>query len=260
MSNAPTIVVAADAAAATNALANLVVEAAVQAVNQRGRFHLCATGGSTPAALYQSLRAPESAGRMPWKATHIWFGDDRHVPRSSPLSNLAAVDSILLATTEASGVSPITPEQIHAWPTESDGPSAVSNYLARARHEGIEHTADGVPIFDLVLIGVGSDTHCLSVFPGSPLAAVDAPVAAPVPSPAHIEPHVPRLSFSLRIIGAARAVCAIALGEGKRYAVARILQGDEAVRDVPAKAALIPTATWIIDQAAASELAQVTER
>jgi len=243
-----------DAAAAAVATAEFVFAAAQRAIDERGVFHLCTTGGSTPAALYAALREPERAARMSWSATQIWFGDDRHVPCTSPLSNLASVDAVLLAADKHGVASPIRKDQVHPWPTGEDGPKAVSDYLATIRAAGIQHTAEGFPQFDLVLIGIGGDCHCLSVFPGSPLTSINAPVAAPVPAPTHIEPHVPRLSFSLGLLPAARAVCATVIGANKSAALARILHGAGTVSEVPAKAALIPTATWIIDRAAAADL------
>jgi 6-phosphogluconolactonase len=130
----------------------------------------------------------------------------------------------------------------------------VNAYLAELRDAGVPHTPTGFPIFDLVLIGIGGDGHCLSVFPGSPLALDGAPVAADVPAPTHIEPHVPRLSFSLGVLASARAVIALAPGAGKADALARIFSDSTAVVDAPAKAALIPTATWLLDTASAAKL------
>ena len=254
MSDLPVRCIVDDAAAAAIATAELVITAAQQAVAERGVFQLCTTGGSTPAALYAALREPERAARMPWSATQIWFGDDRHVSRTSPLSNLASLDAVLLAVDKLGVASPIKNDQVHPWPTSEDGPKAVSDYLATIRAANIQHTAEGFPQFDFVLIGIGGDSHCLSVFPGSPLTSSSAPVAAPVPAPTHIEPHVPRLSFSLGLLPAARALCATVVGAGKSAALARILNGEGTVSEVPAKAALIPTATWIIDRAAAADL------
>ncbi|MFM8690636.1 MAG: 6-phosphogluconolactonase, partial [Candidatus Limnocylindrus sp.] len=76
----------------------------------------------------------------------------------------------------------------------------------------------------------------------------------------HIEPHVPRLTFSLRILSAARAVCATVVGKGKSAALARILEGVGSTTELPAKAALLSTATWILDRAAASGLRATTGR
>jgi 6-phosphogluconolactonase len=260
MSGPHVLITVDDASAAARATAELVISAAVDAVQKRGVFHFCTTGGSTPAALYEVLREDANIRRMPWSNTEIWFGDDRHVPRTSPLSNLASVDSVLLAPSADGAPSPISPREVHPWPTQEEGARAVDLYLSKAHSVGVEHTSTGIPIFDLVLIGIGGDAHCLSVFPGSPLAATDAPVAASIPAPTHIEPHVPRLTFSLGLLSAARAVCATAVGEGKSAALARILESEGSATELPAKAALTPHATWIVDRAAASGLRTVMER
>jgi 6-phosphogluconolactonase len=260
MSGPHVLITVDDASAAARATAELVITAAVDAVRRRGVFHFCTTGGSTPAALYAVLREEANLRRMPWSNTEIWFGDDRHVPRTSPLSNLAAIDSVLLAPSVDGAPSPISPRTLHPWPTEEEGARAVDLYLSAARSASVEHTSAGIPIFDLVLIGIGGDAHCLSVFPGSPLTFTDAPAAAAVPAPTHLEPHVPRLTFSLGLLSAARAVCATVVGEGKSAALARIMQGEGSSTELPAKAALLPTATWILDRAAASGLHAATEQ
>ena len=251
----PTVRVLDDAQGVAEAAADHIVEAAITAVAARGVFHLCTTGGSTPAALYRALREPARVARMPWAETQIWFGDDRFVPRSDALSNVSPLDAQLLSASADGTASPLSPSAVHPWPTSAaDAPTAVSAYLAELRGAGVPHTSAGFPIFDLLLIGIGGDGHCLSVFPRSPLALEGAPVAAGVPAPTHIEPHVPRLSLSLGAIASARAVLALAPGAGKAEALARIFSNAAAVADAPAKAALIPTATWLLDTASAAKL------
>ena len=251
----PAVRVLDDAQGVAEAAADRVIEAAIAAVAARGVFHLCTTGGSTPAALYRALREPSRANRMPWAQTQIWFGDDRFVPRADPLSNVSPLDAQLLSAGADGAPSPLSPSAVHPWPTTAaDAPTAVSAYLAELRAAGVPHTPSGFPIFDLVLIGIGGDGHCLSVFPGSPLALDGAPVAAGVPAPTHIEPHVPRLSFSLGVLAAAREALALAPGAGKAEALARIFSSGTAVSDAPAKAAQIPTATWLLDTASAANL------
>jgi len=253
--NDATVRILNDAAGVAEAAADRVVEAAISAVAARGVFHLCTTGGSTPAALYRALREPSRAALMPWAQTQIWLGDDRFVPRANPLSNVVPLDTQLLSPRADGQPSPLLPSAVHPWPTAAaDAPAAVGAYLAELRGAGVPHSPAGFPIFDLVLIGIGSDGHCLSVFPGSPLALEGAPVAAGVPAPTHIEPHVPRLSFSLGMVSSARAVLALAPGAGKAEALARIFSSATAVIEAPAKAALIPTATWLLDTASAANL------
>jgi len=192
---------------------------------------------------------------MPWAATQIWFGDDRFVPRADPLSNVFPLDAQLLSADTDGTASPLSPNAVHPWPTTAaDAQAAVGAYLAELHATGVPHTPSGFPIFDLVLIGIGGDGHCLSVFPGSPLALAGAPVAAGVPAPTHIEPHVPRLSFSVGVLASARAVIALAPGAGKADALARIFSNSTAVADAPAKAALLPIATWLLDTASAATL------
>jgi 6-phosphogluconolactonase len=253
----PTVRVLVDAQGVAAAAADQVIEAGIAAVAARGVFHLCTTGGSTPAALYRALREPSRASRMPWAQTQIWFGDDRFVPRVDPLSNVSPLDAQLLSPSADGASSPLSSSAVHPWPTTAaDAPTAVSAYLAELRDAGVPHTPRGFPIFDLVLIGIGGDGHCLSVFPGSTLALEGAPVAAGVPAPTHIEPHLPRLSFSLGAITGARVVLALAPGAGKAEALARIFSGATVVVDAPAKAALIPTATWLLDAASAAKLSE----
>jgi len=251
----PTVRVLVDAQGVAEAAADQIIEAATTAVAARGVFHLCTTGGSTPAALYRALREPSRAAQMPWAQTQVWFGDDRFVPRADPLSNVSPLDAQLLNPSSDGAPSPLSPSAVHPWPTTAaDAPTAVSAYLEDLRSAGVPHTPSGFPIFDLLLIGIGGDGHCLSVFPGSPLALESAPVAAGVPAPTHIEPHVPRLSFSLGVLASARAVIALAPGAGKAEALARIFSDSTAVADAPAKGALIPTATWLLDTASAAKL------
>jgi 6-phosphogluconolactonase len=252
---APTVRILSDAQGVAAAAADRVIDAAITAVAARGVFHLCTTGGSTPAALYRALREPSRAARMPWAATQIWFGDDRFVPRADPLSNVFPLDAQLLNADTDGTASPLSPNAVHPWPTTAaDAQAAVGAYLAELHAAGVPHTPSGFPIFDLVLIGIGGDGHCLSVFPGSPLALAGAPVAAGVPAPTHIEPHVPRLSFSVGVLACARAVIALAPGAGKADALARIFNNSTAVADAPARAALLPTATWLLDTASAATL------
>jgi 6-phosphogluconolactonase len=246
--------VVADASALATTAAETIVAAAERAVAERGAFHLCSTGGSTPAAIYAALRSTAFASRMPWRQTTIWLGDDRFVPRSDPHSNLAAIDAVLLAPHADGSAAPMSTAQVEAWSTETpNADDAARAYAARAT-AALSINESGVPIFDLVLIGIGGDGHCLSVFPGSPLTAPDAPIAAGVAAPTHIEPHLPRLSFSLRILAAARAVLPLAAGAAKGEVLARIIDGSEPIATLPAKAALLPTATWLLDEAAASKL------
>ncbi|MGH2512772.1 MAG: 6-phosphogluconolactonase, partial [Candidatus Limnocylindrales bacterium] len=165
----PSVTVFADAGALADAAAERVVEQLSAAVDRRGRADLATTGGSTPAALYVRLTSEPLRSRVPWPAIHVWWGDDRYVPRDHPLSNVFGVDEILLE--EVHGV-PIPADHVHPWPTgraiaEDLGPEWCATTYAGEARDALPGDPAGVPIFDLVLLGMGPDGHLLSVFPGS---------------------------------------------------------------------------------------------
>ena len=57
-----------DAQGVAEGAADQIIEVAISAVATRGVFHLCTTGGSTPAALYRALREPSRAARIDRKS------------------------------------------------------------------------------------------------------------------------------------------------------------------------------------------------
>jgi 6-phosphogluconolactonase len=81
--------------------------------------------------------------------------------------------------------------------------------------------------FDLVLLGIGPDGHCASLFPGDAALSARRPVAY-VPTPGLPPPH-PRLTFTFSVLNAARTTAFLVGGAEKREIVARVLAGDESL-------------------------------
>jgi len=252
----PNLVVVPDAAAAGPAAAAVVVDVLARAAAARGRADLSTTGGSTPAAIYRALAAPPLREQMPWARTHVWWGDDRFVPREHELSNVKPLDDALLRD----GAAPLPAANVHPFPvartlaTGEDEAWCAAEY-ATELHASEIALDDGWPVFDLVLIGVGPDGHILSVFPGS--SALDSRSwAVAVPAPRHIEPQVPRVTLNPRIVTVAREVLAVATGENKAAVLKEVLEGERDEARLPAQLARRDHATWILDAAAASALAR----
>jgi 6-phosphogluconolactonase len=266
----PEVVVLADAAAVASEAAQRVATTLSDAVRERGRADWATTGGSMAPAIYRRLAAPPLRNTIPWSAVHVWWGDDRYVPRDHPLSNVKPLDEILLAIdhTEAGQVGlgtagaprpvPLPHDNLHPFPTSAAIGGAhgaawcAEQFDDELRSAGPE-CVDGRPVFDLVLLGIGGDGHVLSVFPGSEAFDSDL-LALAVPAPTHIEPHVERVTLNPAVLAVARSILVVATGEAKAIVVRDALQGEGDPRQLPARLARTGTATWILDDAAGSEL------
>jgi 6-phosphogluconolactonase len=186
---------------------------------KRGRFTLALSGGSTPLPLYAAL-AGQGLG-IPFDDVLFFFGDERFVAVDDPRSTYGAVAPVLFAPAA------VPAGAIHPMPVD-----IVPAELAAAAYEAEVRAAFGdplgaIPRFDLILLGLGPDGHTASLFPGSPALAETSRLVVAVPPPTTAEPAVPRLTFTLPLLNAARHVLFLATAPGKEAAL------EKALADVP---------------------------
>ena len=272
----PTVVTLADAAACSLAAAERIVEILDVAIDDRGEAHWATTGGSAPASIYQHLAAAPLRDELDWRKVRLWWTDDRYVPFDHPLSNAKIAFDHLLDSGAFGGQSgtgesgadvqvgrapgvPIRPDDVHPFPVgvaigEGRDPDwCAARYVEELRADGPEEDDDGLPAFDLILLGIGPDGHILSVFPGS--AAFDSRAwAVGVPAPTHVEPHVARVTLHPGLVPAAREILVVSHGDGKADILHEILTAPVEPRRLPAQLARQAGATWILDKAAAARL------
>ncbi len=262
----PEIVVAADPDGAAAAAAERIAASLTDAVARRGRADWAATGGSSVIGVYRHLVSAPLREAVPWASVHVWWGDDRYVPRDHPLSNVKPLDDILLGIGlteegEAGGPRPgvaLPVSNLHPFRTteaigNGRGPAWCAAALAEELAEAGLPAAGPWPIMDLIQLGIGADGHVLSVFPGS--AALGASeLALPVPAPTQIEPHVERVTLNPALIGAARSVLVVATGAMKAAVLADVFSETRDPSRWPAQLARRSGATWILDAAAAASL------
>jgi 6-phosphogluconolactonase len=210
-----------------------------------GRIALCLAGGATPEPLYRLMATEPYRDALPWRRIHWFWGDERFVAPSDPSSNFGAARRLLLDRV------PVQAGHVHAIPTSAaDVREAARRYETELRgFYGAERLDPMRPLFDVVLMGVGSDGHTASLFPGH--AALDDNEHWVVGvTEAGLEPFVPRVTLTLPALASTRVMLFLVSGRGKREIVTRVLSGT----DLPAaRAHSDGELAWLVDRDAAPE-------
>src|SRR3954454_14302301 len=170
------------------------------------KFAVCLSGGSTPRRLYQCLSDPPIAARFPWARAHWFWGDERFVPHDHPDSNYRMTREAMLAK------APVPPENIH--PVPADG----TPYDAASRYEAPLQAAYGAavldparPLFDITLLGLGTDGHTASLLPNDPVLQERKQWVAAV---SHGRPEV-RITMTYPVLESSRQVAFLLTGKEK---------------------------------------------
>ena len=236
-----------DADALALRAADMLAMAAQEAAAARGRFAVALSGGETPKALYRMLARQQFSQKIPWRRVQLYWGDERCVPPDDPASNYGAARETFIKHV------PIPAANVHRMLGEEEPQKAADVYEAELRDLAAKvRPPSGVPVFDLVLLGLGRDGHTASLFPRSDALTVEDRFCAATQAP----DGSPRLTVTAPVINAARRVWFLVSGADKAGMVAEVLEGLRAPLAVPAQgvAPVHGTLTWLLDEAAAAEL------
>lgn len=221
------------------AVAEAIASRVAEALSRQESFSLALSGGNTPRALYRLL-AEEYRLRIDWHRVHFFWGDERYVPHDHPASNFRMARETLIDPLN------LPPENIHPMPTDVANPDEAAHLYERQLRAFFGET----PRLDLILLGMGADGHTASLFPGT--SALQERTRWVTVGEAPVEPRV-RLTLTLPVLNAAKAVYFLVTGADKAETVRRIL-----VQQEPLPAALVsPTEgelLWWLDRDAASSI------
>lgn len=224
-------------------------------------FTVVLSGGSTPRTLYRILASEPYGKKIPWEIVHLFFGDERCVEPTHRESNYRMVLDTLISKID------IPKGNIHRMEGELYPPLAALRYEEYLKKffgergpadEGSGEGGEGgswMPVFDLVLLGLGSDGHTLSIFPGTRASDEEKRLVT--------ENYVDRLeswrlTLTLPVVNAASTVVFLVAGEAKAKVLKEVATGARGSGAYPAswvrpvKGRLI----WLVDRVSARFLCE----
>ena len=218
----------------------LILERIQTAIAERQSCTIALSGGSTPQPLYAALALAD----LPWDRIHIFWGDERYVPASDPDSNYGMTRRVWL------DLVPIPAANVHPIPTDLAQPQLAAAEYDRQilAHFGL--AAGSIPVFDLVLLGMGDDGHTASLFPQTAaLSVVDRLVTV------GDKDGQARLTFTFGILNQARSTIFLVAGASKRPALAAVFAPTGDVAEYPSRG-IKPQGEllWLLDQAAGADV------
>ena len=218
----------------------------VDQVKDKGTFHVALSGGSTPKIVFDVL-AENFSDKVDWNKVHFYWGDERCVPPSDDESNYKMTVEHLFSKIE------LPKENIHRILGEKDPKGEALRYanLLEINLDRVE----GVPQFDLVILGMGDDGHTASIFPHE-IELWDAEDHCVVAT--HPDSGQKRVSINGKVINTAKEVAFLVTGASKSEKVKAVVEKTEGSEAYPAS--LVNPASgnlvWFLDEEAAAELNQ----
>jgi 6-phosphogluconolactonase len=246
----PQVVVHRDPELMAEAAAARLITRIVDVQAARGTASVVLTGGRNGNGLLAAIAGSPARDAVDWHRLDLWWGDERFLPEDDPERNATQARQALLDRV------PVDPARVHTMPAYDggfDSPEAAAEQYAAELAEAAgpeDHAA--VPSFDVLLLGVGPDTHVASLFPEHPgVRETERTVVAVRGAP---KPPPTRISLTLPAIRSAREVWLLGAGADKAEAVTLALSGAGEIQ-APASGAYGRSRTlWLLDRAAAVHL------
>jgi 6-phosphogluconolactonase len=184
------------------------------AIEQKGRFTIALAGGGTPKPLYE-LIAKQS---FPWDNIHVFWGDERYVPAEHSDSNqkmarLAWLDRVAIPA-----------DNIHPMTTNANNPQLDAEQYQTEIKQFFQLKNEEMPIFDVILLGIGDDGHTASLFPHTQALQVRDRIVT-----VGNKDEQPRITLTIPALNAANCIIFLVGGANKQEALEQIFApvGDE---------------------------------
>ncbi|MEM6320153.1 MAG: 6-phosphogluconolactonase [Bacteroidota bacterium] len=243
MSTEPIIKIHKKRADLYRAAADHFVEKAQAAIKKKEKFTVCLSGGKTPQPLYELLATPEYAEQVNWKKCHIFFGDERCVPPTHDDSNYGMVYDLLLRKVKV--------PKSHVYKMDgSKTPRQAAQAYTQVFQEFFGATK---PFFDLAFLGMGTDGHIASMFPGTDAVKMVRKRVREVKMGKN-QPW--RITVTSSVFNRTKSVVVLVSGKKKAATLKEVLEGEYNPELLPAQTLrnAIGEVSWFLDEGAASLL------
>jgi len=223
-------------------LATFFATVAEKSIADNGRFSVALSGGSSPKKLYELL-STSFKNKIEWDKVYFFFGDERYVPHTDKDSNYLMVKTALF-----------DPLQINSSNIFAVDTSLSPEGAAEAYTEAVDDFFDGKPLqFDLVLLGLGDNSHTASLFPHTPVLHDKT---ASVKEVFLQDQQIYRITFTAPLINQAHHIAFLVYGEAKAIAVHHVLEDAKDIENYPAQliAPVDGDVHWFLDEAAAANI------
>ncbi|RYE28657.1 MAG: 6-phosphogluconolactonase [Sphingobacteriaceae bacterium] len=226
-----------------SAIAAYFIKTANEAIVAQGFFNVSLSGGTSPKKLYQLLTTAEYKLQLDWTKVYFFFGDERNVPQNSPDSNFLMVKTALF--------DPLNIQADHIFAVDT---TVLPESAAIAYAEQIDnHFKNQEVKFDLILLGLGDNSHTASLFPHTDVLAIKE---ATVKEVFLEDQQIYRITKTAKMINQAHHIAFLLYGAGKAEAVKHVLEDPTNIEEYPAQ--LIKPdngdVQWFMDEAAAALL------
>ncbi len=241
------VVISPDSEALAAAVARRLLDRLVKRSTAGKMSHVALTGGTNGRAVLQAAGIDPRRSDVDWSLVHIWWVDERFVPRGSEERNERTAREAFLDHID------ISEENIHPMAAADDGldldgaAAAYADELARFSSHG-----HAWPRFFVCFLGVGPDGHIASLFPDR--GEIQVTDAAVVPVRESPKPPAERLTLTRPVINSSRCVWMVLSGMDKAAALGLALAGAS-YDSVPAAGAKgVKRTVLFVDEAAAGQV------
>lgn len=218
-----------------------LVEMIRKSAKQKSSFTIALSGGSTPELLYRLL-SEKYVESVPWECVHFFWGDERCVSPDNSESNFGTANGSFLSKIKIPSVN------IHRIRGEADPVREALRYSEEISR--FTEKRGEIPLFDLILLGLGEDGHTASIFPGHIDLFNSVNLCEVAVQPATSQK---RITVTGKVINNADALTFLVSGKKKAEVVEKLFKKDPIALNYPVSY-VVPvhgSISWFIDNDAA---------